>query len=79
MMDPDEMKRRSRGISSDMSPEAIDKRFAIVAELYDLWRDFRAAKRIGPVVEAEELDAKHGALPIEVCETEPESYGDERP
>ncbi len=79
MMDPDEMKRRSRGISSDMSPEAIAKRFAILADLYDLWRDFRAAKRIGPVVEAEERDAKQGALPTEVCEPDPESYGDERP
>jgi hypothetical protein len=48
-MDPDEMKRRSRGDSSDMSPLAIERRLRIVGELYRVWRTLRQARRIGPV------------------------------
>lgn len=78
MIDPEEMKRRSRGICSDMSPRAIDKRLAIAAELYDLWRFFRSARRIGPVAEEEGEGAELDILPTEVCEPDPESYGGER-
>jgi hypothetical protein len=35
-MNADEMKRRSRGISADMSPEAILRRLEIVDELRSL-------------------------------------------
>ena len=49
-MDADEMKRRSRGISNDMSPEAIARRIDIVGELWRMWQVLRHAKRIGPVV-----------------------------
>ena len=48
-MDPREMKRRGRGISDDMSPQAIARRLDLVGELWRLWRTLRAARRIGPV------------------------------
>lgn len=48
-MDADEMKRRSRGIVDDMSPEAIARRVDIVGELWRMWQILRRARRIGPV------------------------------
>lgn len=48
-MDPEEMKRRSRGISDDMSPDAIARRLDIVNELHRVWQTLRQARRIGPV------------------------------
>lgn len=48
-MDPEEMKRRGRGISDDMSPEAIARRIEIVGQLHRTWQMLRHAQRIGPV------------------------------
>jgi hypothetical protein len=47
-MDPDDAKRRSRGISADMSPEAILRRIGIVSELYDVWRTLKTTRQLGP-------------------------------
>ncbi len=46
-MRPDEQKARSRGVSRDMSPEAISKRFDILVELHELARALAGAKRVG--------------------------------
>ena len=54
-MNADEAKRRSRGESTDMSPEAIGQRIAIAGELHDLWQWLRRAERIGPVERADAL------------------------
>ena len=48
-MDPEEMKRRGRGISDDMSPAAIARRIDIVAGLHRTWQVLRQARRSGPV------------------------------
>ncbi len=42
-------KAQSRGVSCDMSPEAILRRLDIVDELRDLAKDLRNAKRLGPM------------------------------
>lgn len=42
-------KARSRGISSDMSPAALERRLEIMAQLYEVWLLLRTARRIGPV------------------------------
>ncbi len=76
-MDPEEMKRRSRGISSDMSPAAITRRLEIAAELYQVWRSFRTARRIGPVIEQVVRNKEViEELPLEARDTNPDPYGD---
>jgi hypothetical protein len=63
-MDADEMKRRSRGISDDMSPAAIARRIDIVGELWRMWQTLRSARRIGPVVSQDDLNLQDiGKLP----------------
>lgn len=47
-------KSLSRGISADMSPEAILRRLEIVDELRELAKDLQSAKRLGPL---ESLDS----------------------
>ena len=44
----EDRKLQSRGISADMSSEAIMQRLQKVADLYEVWRWLRTAKRIGP-------------------------------
>ena len=46
-MKPEEQKSKSRGISRDMSPEAISKRFDILVELHEVAMALARAKRIG--------------------------------
>jgi hypothetical protein len=46
-MNPEELKSRSRGISRDMSPEAISARFDILVDLHDTARVLAAAKLTG--------------------------------
>ena len=46
-MRPEHAKRSSRGVSRDMAPEAISKRFDILVELHELARALAAAKRLG--------------------------------
>lgn len=46
-MDAEGMKSRSRGISRDMSPQAISKRFDILVELHDVAVFLSDATRIG--------------------------------
>jgi len=41
-------KSQSRGVSCDMSPEAILRRLDIVDELRELAKDLQNAKRLGP-------------------------------
>ncbi|MDX2177902.1 MAG: hypothetical protein SF028_15685 [Candidatus Sumerlaeia bacterium] len=50
-MTPEEMKRRSRGQSVDMSPEAIARRLDQVSQLRTLGLALRKAQILGPVVE----------------------------
>ena len=47
-MKPEEMKNISRGVSGDMSPDAIARRLDIASELYDLAKSLSKATRIGP-------------------------------
>lgn len=42
-------KSQSRGVSCDMSPEAILRRLDIVDELRELAKDLQNAKRLGPL------------------------------
>jgi hypothetical protein len=44
-------KSQSRGVSCDMSPEAILRRLDIVDELRELAKELQNAKRLGPVNE----------------------------
>lgn len=53
----DDLKQRSRGISTDMSPEAIMGRLQKVSDLYEVWTWLRTAKRIGPVDQVREPTA----------------------
>jgi hypothetical protein len=46
-MDP--TKSKSRGISCDMSPSAIERRLETVDELRELALDLSRAERLGPV------------------------------
>ncbi len=46
-MKPEEHKSKSRGISRDMSPEAISRRLDILVELHEVARALANAKRIG--------------------------------
>lgn len=41
-------KQRSRGISTDMSPAALERRLELMSQLYEVWQLLRTAKRIGP-------------------------------
>ena len=41
-------KAQSRGVSCDMSPEAVLRRLDIVDELRELAKDLQNAKRLGP-------------------------------
>lgn len=52
-MDPKDLKRRGRGISDDMSPDAIGKRIDIVGQLHRMWQLLRHAQRVGPVQPAD--------------------------
>lgn len=53
MSQPD-YKSLSRGISRDMSSEAIARRLKIVADLYDLAQTLNRAKNLGRVEDAGE-------------------------
>lgn len=53
-MDPEELKRRGRGISDDMSPAAIGKRIEIVGQLHRMWQLLRQAQRVGPMQPADQ-------------------------
>lgn len=44
----------SRGISRDMSPEAIARRLDIASQLFKLWNTLRNAKYVGPVERVED-------------------------
>lgn len=46
-MKPEEQKSRSRGISRDMSSEAISRRLDILVELHEVARALARAERIG--------------------------------
>jgi hypothetical protein len=46
-MDP--TKSKSRGISGDMSPAAVERRLEMVDELRELALDLSRAERLGPV------------------------------
>ncbi len=46
-MSPNQFKDFTRGISSDMSPEAIERRFEILSELYEGWQFIREFKFVG--------------------------------
>lgn len=48
-MDPEDQKRRSRGISRDMSPGSISRRLEVMGQLHEVWQLLRRARRIGPV------------------------------
>jgi hypothetical protein len=52
---PSECKDRSRGISVDMSPEAVARRIDIVDELRELAHELVNAKRLGPLVAKDKL------------------------
>ncbi|MBM81564.1 MAG: hypothetical protein CMJ78_13375 [Planctomycetaceae bacterium] len=45
-------KAESRGVSADMSPEAISRRLDIVSELYDLCITLGRARYVGKVEES---------------------------
>lgn len=47
MNEPD-AKDRSRGISPDMSPQALERRLELMSQLYEVWQLLRTAKRIHP-------------------------------
>lgn len=53
-LSPSALKNASRGISTDMSPEAIARRFDVLQQLNELCDWLSRAKRLGPVA-AEEL------------------------
>ncbi len=42
-------KSQSRGVSCDMSPDAVLRRLSIVDELRELARELKNAKRLGPL------------------------------
>lgn len=46
---PTILKNASRGISTDMSPEAIARRFDVLQQLNELCDWLSRAKRLGPV------------------------------
>ena len=48
-MNQEDLKKRSRGVGRDMSPEAISRRLDIASELYELAKSLGNAKRIGSV------------------------------
>lgn len=48
-MKPKDYKALSRGISHDMSPEAIAERLRIAGELYELAQTLSTARYVGPV------------------------------
>lgn len=48
MNEPD-AKDRSRGLSTDMSSQALERRLEIMSQLYEVWLLLRTAKRVGPV------------------------------
>ncbi len=39
----------SRGVSTDMSPAALERRLEKVGQLYEVWQLLRTARRVGPV------------------------------
>lgn len=47
-MTPEEMKRRSRGFSVDMSGEAVARRIDMVSQLRELGLALKKAKILGP-------------------------------
>lgn len=52
-MDPEELKRQSRGISADMSPAAINRRLDMLGQLHEVWELLRSARRIGPAIRSD--------------------------
>ena len=48
----------ARGISGDMSPEAISKRFQILIELNDLCKTLSSARPLGKVADPSGSDSK---------------------
>lgn len=57
-MNPETMKSRSRGFSTDMSGEAIAKRLDIVSGLRELGVAMKESRIIGPVPSCEERAEK---------------------
>jgi hypothetical protein len=51
----EELKRRGRGISDDMSPDAIGNRIEIVGQLHRMWQMLRQAECVGPVQPADQV------------------------
>lgn len=47
MTGPD-AKAGSRGISTDMSSQALERRLETMSQLYEVWQLLRTAKRIDP-------------------------------
>ena len=54
-------KRSGRGISADMSPEAIEKRFDILVQLNELCGMLATAERIGKVEKRASSDTNQPA------------------
>lgn len=55
-MNLDINKAKSRGISCDMSPSAVERRLEAVDELRELALELSRAQRLGPVEERREPD-----------------------
>ena len=62
MMTAEDMKRRSRGFSTDMSGEAVAKRIDMVSKLRELGLTLKKSRSIGPVASAVNADSK--AVPM---------------
>lgn len=58
MNQSDKSKERSRGISFDMSPEAISRRLDIVSELRKFTKFLSTAKKIEPKTDAKSSDSR---------------------
>lgn len=69
-MTPDDAKRLSRGISNDMSPEAISRRLDIMSELFRLNSALSKAQYVGKVTDVRK--ARLAAQPETVTESTPE-------
>ncbi len=69
-MKPIDDKLLSKGISGDMSPEAIARRLEILAELYDLAKCLRKA-RFADKVEPEEREVSRSPPPVQARMSEP--------
>ena len=61
MQDKD-YKSLSRGVSDDMSPEAISRRLDIVSELYDLYLSLKKSRRLCQVEEILFIEGRFGRV-----------------